>query len=124
MSYTPFKRDAPAVSHLVNLRDYITRLKGHQKVMDPLITSGQDTLDIVQQLQSKSFIDSAKRTMATNDQIQNLDIALKITMSDEQRKEWAILVNSAEEEWMSTVECVRKLQLRLDRVRELFERRK
>ncbi|KAL0634210.1 hypothetical protein Q9L58_006886 [Maublancomyces gigas] len=106
--------NVPAVSHLKKIQDYIDSLKKLQVDMDPLIACTIETFNRGRRKQSVLHMETAKRVISRNDEIQKLSADLKATMSNDQRKEWAVLVNTAEEEWMSTVECVRKLQVKLN----------
>lgn len=113
-SSTPITHNVPAVSHLKKIQDYIDSLKKLQVDMDPLIACTIETFNRGRRKQSVLHMETAKRVISRNDEIQKLSPDLKVTMSNDQRKEWAVLVNTAEEEWMSTVECVRKLQVKLN----------
>lgn len=105
--------NAPAVSHLKKIQDYVDSLKTLQVDMDQLIACPMEAFNRGKKKLSVVSMETAKRVVLKNDEIQKLSADLRVTMSADQRKEWAVLVNTAEEEWMSTVECVRKLQLKL-----------
>lgn len=112
--YTPLPRAAAASAHLAALRTYIERLKSLQEEMDPLIAT--DSAIFCTQLQWKSIeiVARAKIAMASMEHITELSKDLRARMVKAQVCKWVCLVNEVENEWMATVECVRKLELARD----------
>lgn len=83
--------------------------------MDPLIGAEEEVFGSIQQTRSKGFVQNGKHAIGMMEELTEIPKDLKARMTKKQLAEWAVLLNDVEEEWMATVECVRKLQLVLEK---------